>query len=199
MKTIVLAICLLCTALTANAQYTREDAPVPPPQQQPAPQQPAADQPSPFWSHISIGGAFNLQLGDVTLVGVSPLFNYRIMDAFEFGIGPIYQYFSFIDQYGSYSSSSYGGRIAASIFFPGRFSNFFVHGEYDILNVPFDYNLFTNVTRTTLEFPMAGIGIKRPLSDNSYYYLLVSYNFNTSELLPYYYNPVVEAGFDFGL
>lgn len=196
MKNIVFIICLLCLTVTLKAQYAREDAPIPSPQTNSQ----KATEPGKFWNHVSIGGGFELQFGSVTLVGLSPLFNYHLLDDVEIGIGPIYQYFNIYDPvYGSYTSQSYGGRICANIFFPGRLSNLFVHGEYDIINVPDNYSVFSNITRATLEFPMAGLGYKRAISDKSYYYIEFSYNFNNSLLSPYFTNPVLEAGFDFGL
>ncbi len=200
MKNIVFVICLLCLTLTVKAQYTREDAPVPAPTTTDAPKPTKDTAKSIFWSNVSIGGGFGLQFGDPTLIGLSPLFNYHLLDDVEIGIGPVYQYFSIYDQYGDkYTSTTYGGRITASVFFPGRLSNLFLHGEYDLLNVPDNYSVFTNITRATIGFPLAGIGIKRPLGDRSYYYILFSYNFNNSLLSPYFSNPVMEAGFDFGL
>jgi hypothetical protein len=88
MKNFVFVICLLCLSLTIKAQYTREDAPIPPAST--GPQKPAKDTAkSIFWSHTSIGGGFGLQFGDPTLIGVSPLFNYHLLDDVEIGIGPV--------------------------------------------------------------------------------------------------------------
>ena len=199
MKRILLIGSLLIFSLIGKAQYTREDAP-PPQAMAPSQSSTPPNTESPFWSRVSIGGGFGLQFGDPTLVGLSPLFNYFIIKDVEIGIGPMYQYFRIYDQFGnSYTSTSYGGRISASIFLPGRLANLYIHGEYDVLNVPDNYSVFTNVTRATLAFPLAGLGLRRPIGDNSYYYILFSYNFNNSLLSPYFSNPVMEAGFDFGI
>ena len=118
MKRILLIGSLLIFSLIGKAQYTREDAP-PPQTMAPAQSSTTPTTESPFWSRVSIGGGFGPQFGDPTLVGLSPLFNYFIIKDVEIGIGPMYQYFRIYDQFGnSYTSTSYGGRISASIFLP---------------------------------------------------------------------------------
>ncbi|HSY76342.1 MAG TPA: hypothetical protein VK890_05770, partial [Bacteroidia bacterium] len=195
MKKLFLTGSLILLSLALQAQYTREDAP-PPQASQPVPN--TAPQ-SKFWNNVSVGGGFGLQFGTVTYVTLSPLFNYHILDDIEIGIGPMYQYLNIIYLNDNYTSTTYGGRISASIFLPGRLSNLYIHGEYDVLNVPDVYSFISNVTRATIGFPLAGLGLKRPLSDKSFYYLLFSYNFNNTLLAPYFSNPVIEAGLDIGI
>ncbi|MGP8216014.1 MAG: hypothetical protein ACLQQ4_10655 [Bacteroidia bacterium] len=196
MKTILLALGFISLSLTMQAQYTREDAPTPAPSQSAT----TVPQTSSFWNNVSIGSGFGLQFGTLTYVGLSPLFNYHIFDVIEIGIGPVYQYINISEQgYGSYSSTTYGGRISASYFLPGRLSMLYLHAEYDIMNVPDNYSIFSNITRATEEFPLAGIGLRRPIGEKSFYYIVFSYNFNNSLLSPYFSQPVMEAGFDFGI
>ncbi len=197
MKRIVFTLSLLLAALTMQAQYVREDAP-PPQATQGISKAPIQGS---FWDKVSIGGGFGLQFfTGGTFIGLSPLFNYHPTDNFVFGIGPMYQYLNLYDQAGdNFTSVSYGGRISASYFLPGRLSNLFIHGEYDVMNVPDFYSVFTNLTRVTLSFPLAGLGIRRQLSDKSCYYFLCSWNFNNTPLAPYLSNPVIEAGLDFGI
>jgi hypothetical protein len=196
MKKLFLTGSLFLLSLALQAQYTREDAP-PPQASQPAPG--TVPPPSNFWNHVSLGGGFGLQFGDITYVTLSPLFNYHILDDVEIGIGPMYQYLNIYYLGDNYSSTTYGGRISASIYLPGKLANVFLHGEYDVLNVPDVYSFISNVTRATIGFPLAGIGLKRPITDKSSYYLLFSYNFNNTPLAPYFSNPVIEAGLDLGL
>ena len=121
MKKIVTIILLMASVVALKAQYVRPEGENSTSQQQTTQPQQQSD----FWSHVSVGGNFGLQFGNITFVALSPLINYHFNDYLMIGVGPIYQYFSYNDptyNY-SYSSSIYGGRIAALCFFTrGAFS-----------------------------------------------------------------------------
>jgi hypothetical protein len=201
MKKFFLVGIVVISSLVSHAQYTREDSPTPA-DKQPAPTtQNAPSSGYDFWKHVSIGGGLGLQFGDYTIISCSPLFNYHFDKSFVLGIGPIYQYISITDPtgyYPTYRSSIYGGRIRAIYFLPGSLANLFLIGEYDILNVPDPYSIFTNETRATVPIPLFGIGLRRPISENSYLSLEALWDFSGSALSPYT-NPLIIGGIDIGI
>jgi hypothetical protein len=185
---------ILVLSVSSYPQYTREDGKDSTSARQPSPPR----QRSPFWDHVSIGGGFGIQFGSITYVAVSPLFSYHVNQDLIVGVGPMYQYLNFNDGVNSYVNTLYGGRIQALYFLPGRLQNIFIQGEYEILNVPDDYSIFANVTRATIYIPMAGIGIRRPIGQRSYYTIAGLWDFSHSFLSPYV-NPTIIAGVDFGI
>lgn len=188
-KAAIIMVLLVIVAAGANAQYVRGDKDSVAAQHQPA-------KPYNFWQHTSLGGNFGLQFGTVTFVGISPLLNYHFTSSLIIGAGPIYQYYR--DNYYNYSSSIYGGRITALYYLPGNLKNIFAMGEYDIINVPY-YNYIINENlRTTVDIPMAGGGYRQPVGDNMYFTIAALWVLSNTAYSPYQ-NPVILAGFDFGL
>lgn len=198
MKRLLLISLVLLLSFSVNAQYTRDDAPASLSDSGRGQKPP---QPYNFWDHVSIGGNFGLQFGQVTFVGLSPLMNYHFNDNFTAGIGPIYQYLNITDPtgyYAPYTSSIYGGRVTATYYLPGNLSYLFVMGECDVINVPDYYSSFANITRATITIPLAGIGTRRPIGANSYLTLAALWDFSNSPLSPYS-NPIIIAGIDIGM
>lgn len=194
MKKPLFVLFALLLALSSIAQYAREDV------VDSTKKRAATAQNSSFVDRLSVGGNLSLYFGDVTYIEVAPLLGYHIIDDIAVAAGPMYQYFSLNDGGGTYTNSIYGGRVDAFIFLPGRLNNFFIQGEYEVLDVPDDYSVFSNVSRATIGVPLAGAGIRRYMGEKSYCTLSVLWDFSDSELSPYYGNPlVITAGFDFGL
>jgi hypothetical protein len=190
MRRLIVIIFLIAGIGRVNAQYVRQDSIHAPASHAPLPYN--------FEDHLSIGGNLGLQLGYFTLIGLSPLINYHFNSNFVMGIGPIYQYTSFNEAgYVPYTTSIYGGRVVAQCFLPGKLSNAFVMGEYDIVNVPY-YDIFGNFGRTTIDVPLIGGGYRQPISSKSCFQLIVLFDLSNSQLSPYS-NPVILTGFDFGL
>lgn len=188
-KSGVIIILVLLTLVRVNAQYVRGDS---------VPSTNHNQQAYDFWSHTSLGGNFGLQFGDYTIIALSPLINYHFNSSFVFGAGPIYQYTNIHDPYfGNYSGSIYGGRAVAIYYLPGRLSNIFLMGEYDIINFPYVDGL-GNYTRSTLGIPLLGGGYRQPLGGKTYFTLAGLWDLSGNPLSPYS-NPLIIAGFDVGL
>ena len=83
-----------------------------------------------FWDRVYIGGGGGFSAGsNYTAINLSPTVGYMFTNRFSSGIGIIYQYSSYksIDL----KTHSYGGSVFS------RFnvtSQFFLHGEYELLN-----------------------------------------------------------------
>lgn len=193
MKKLVYTGILLFASLTSFSQYAREEM-------KDSTYQPSdgVNHPSAFWQHVSIGGGFGLQFGTLTYIALSPMVCYHINNDIMIGAGPVYQYYSYSDYTGTSINNIYGGRVDAYIFLPGVLHNVFLQGEYDMLNVPDNYSIFANITRAIVYIPLAGIGIRRPIGENSFYTLSFMWDFSNSVLSPYI-NPVISAGVDFGI
>ena len=200
----VIGLLFLFSSLGLSAQYVRpggeSNGTTPPP---PPPGQPAS-----FWNKISIGGGFGLQFGTYTYVGLSPLINYHLTDHFMIGAGPIYQYEHVDDPYfGTYSSSTYGGRIAGTAFLPGELSRVMIMAEYDIINIPVEElnsQGYVVEVRSNLGLPIVGIGYKEPVSNKLFFYIYIFRDLSNNPASPYYTGPgdlpfQVSAGFDVGL
>ena len=196
MKRILTIIAFMAGTICLKAQYVRPAGD----NSASSSTTPQQSQPYNFWSHVSIGGSLGLQFGNVTFVGISPLLNYHINDYVEIGAGPIYQYFSYNDPYYnySYSTSIYGGRITALCFLPGQLSHIFIMGEYDIINVPDYYSPIAAITRATIEIPLVGVGVRRPIGEHSYLIVSGLWDLSNSVLSPYQ-NPIITAGIDVGI
>lgn len=199
MKRVVLVFILCCTfSLFAEAQYVRPD------NERPAqPTQTQQQQPYNFMDHTSIGGNLSLQFGSITYIVLAPLFNYRFKNYAEIGAGPFYQYYSEQDQYGTFTSSIYGGRAVGMVFLPGSLSRFFIEGEYDVLNVP-DFQTYLPNVRTSIGIPLVGAGFRQMAGEKTFFTLALLFDLSNSPLSPYYiapntYAPEISAGIDVGL
>jgi len=195
MKKLTSILFLLYIAIHAQAQYVR-----PGDSTSHYTQSPSQIASSGLLNHLSIGGSFGLQFGDITFVALEPLLSYHFNESFMIGIGPVYQYESADAQaYGySYTSSIYGGRIDALFFLPDELSRVFIMGECDVLNLP-EFNAFTyQLSRGNLTLPMLGIGYKEPVTDKFFFCACILWNFNNSPDNPYT-NPIINVGLDVGL
>jgi hypothetical protein len=187
----IIIVLALFTLIKVDAQYVRGDS-VPATHQQVKPYD--------FWSHTSLGGNFGLQFGNYTIVALSPLLNYHVNTSLVVGAGPIYQYVSINDPYWGeyYSGSIYGGRVTAIYYLPGRLSNIFLMGEYDVINFPYINSITGENSRKTLGIPLVGGGYRQPVGSRSYFTLAALWDLSGSPDSPYS-NPLILAGFDFGL
>ncbi len=143
---------------------------------------------------IFVGGFLGLQIGTFTAVSVHLHAGYRITDRFSAGLGGNYQYTrdSFFGE--SLSSHVYGGNVFARF---DVLSNFFVHGEYEHIQVR-SYRSLTNPgERTTLNEDnyFLGVGYGLQASDRVRLNLLMLYNFNDNSQV-YFDNPFFRVGVD---
>jgi len=196
MKKLISILVLLYTTIQLQAQYVRQGDSASS-RYAPAPSQMPSNN---FLNHLSIGGSFGLQFGDITIVSLEPLLSYHFNESFMIGIGPVYQYENFGPQVYGYeaTSSVYGGRFDALFFLPDEYSRIFIMGECDVLNSP-EFNSFTyQFSRGNLTLPMLGIGYKEPVTDKFFFCAYILWNFNNSPDNPYS-NPLINVGLDIGL
>ncbi len=160
-----------------------------------------------FFDHTYVGGGLGLQFGNFTRIDLSPMVAYEVGKVFMAGIGFSYLYAR--DRYDNYiqQANMYGGRVFVRLI-PARniFSNgdgFFIHGEYEILNVeaPNSSSIVIPV-RYNVPAYIAGVGYQQAISRRAFSYISVLWNFNTSYPAdrPYpYYNPLIRFGVLIGL
>ena len=143
---------------------------------------------------IFVGGYFGLQVGTFTAISLHLHGGYLITDRLSAGLGGNYQYTrdAFFGE--ALSSHVYGSNVFA------RFevvSNFFIHGEYERIQVSTYRSLQNPGERTTLTednyFLGAGYGLRA--SDRVRLNLLLLYNFNDNSRV-YFDNPFFRVGVD---
>ena len=141
------------------------------------------------WKKVFIGGSLGLQFGTVTVIHLSPLIGYRFTEKITAGIGFTYQYYRYRTYY--FTTSIYGGRVFARYIIT---DNLFAHVEYEVLNIETYDNL---ENRTNVESFLAGGGYRQKIGINSYFNLLVLWDFIRHPYSPYI-NPIIRAGVSIG-
>lgn len=143
---------------------------------------------------IFVGGFFGLQLGTFTAISVHLHGGYMITDRLSAGLGGNYQYTrdAFFGE--SLSSHVYGSNVFA------RFdvvSSFFIHGEYERIQVRTYRSLQNPGERTTIAENnyFLGVGYGLRASDRVRLNLLLLYNFNDDSRI-YLDNPFFRIGVD---
>jgi len=179
-----------------------------------------------FIDRVSIGGALGFGFGSNSiLVDVSPIIGYSVTDNFVVGIGLTYKYYQFNDYYlklddGSLSdlkNNIYGGSVFARYFLTGIgipvIENMFLHAEVEPLIFSNDYKLVNpnqgdfrdayynyyikENEQVTITSYFLGGGLRQMITDRSYLYIEVLWNFN-EELYSPYSNPRIRIGFAAG-
>ncbi len=154
-----------------------------------------------FKKRLFTGGSIGLQFGDVTMVDISPLIGYKITKNIAAGLGFTYQYYRAKDYYTGaiYKTSIYGGRVFARYYF---LENFLLHGEYELLSLETKYFDPYNINNTPRFFEsnvLAGGGYRQLIGENSYFYIMILYNFNET-INNHYDSPLIyRAGIEIGL
>jgi hypothetical protein len=174
------------------------------------------DQPSPTTNNIDkryfTGGTLGLQLGTATAIEADPILGYKLYkDYISVGVGANYTYYKIKDYYYSppliYQTSLYGGNIFARVYFLKNaipsIKDFFLHGEYQALNVDsqyYDPYSVHNGKRYWVSSLFGGIGVRQAIGERSFVTLSVLYDFNATLDSPYYMNPwVYRLGLEIGL
>ena len=154
---------------------------------------PAAPVPEkkPFWDwdRVYMGGGIGLQFGVVTFVNVAPDIGYKITERYSAGVGLRYMYFADNTYSPPFKIDIYG----ASVF--NRFivtDFFFLHGEYEVLNGPWNQNISTRFNITNV---WVGGGLRQG-GDGASLNLVVLWNLNDEGYLP---NPQIRMGISIGL
>ncbi len=143
---------------------------------------------------IFVGGFFGLQIGTFTAISLHLHGGYLITDRLSAGLGGNYQYTrdAFFGE--SLSSHVYGSNVFA------RFdvvSNFFLHGEYERIQVRTYRSVQNPGERTTIteDNYFLGVGYGLQASDRVRLNLLLLYNFNDNSRV-YFDNPFFRVGVD---
>jgi hypothetical protein len=159
-----------------------------------------------WFDHTYVGGGLGLQFGQYTVIDLSPMVAYEVGKVFMGGIGFTYLYnrVRLTSGQSSYifETNTYGGRAFARII-PVRnvFSNgdaFFVHGEYEILNLE-DF-ASSSVIKKRVNVPgyIAGLGYQQAIGRRAFTTLSVLWNFNDDLRYPFN-NPLFRFGFLIGI
>jgi hypothetical protein len=125
---------------------------------------------------FSTGGSF---------IEISPLVGYRITDKWQAGVGGTYIRAwgtrVFVDYQGNivhtekYATSIYGARTYTEY---DIFKQFFLHGEYEALNLEY-YDINTGETpRTWIGNPLVGGGFRSSIGEHGSFNILALYNLN---------------------
>jgi len=144
---------------------------------------------------LYFGGGLGLQFGTYTNISLLPILGYRITNRFSAGVGAVYHYVG----YSSYNYSNYGGRVfaQAELFNIGN-GAVLAHGEVEVLNAEYSgpgaYQSGGFEQRSTVAFPMVGLGYRQRISEKASFDILVLYNTNDANYYNPYSNPVIRAG-----
>jgi len=149
---------------------------------------------APFWSwsKVYVGGGLGLQFGNITLVNVAPDIGYRITERYSAGIGIRYMYFADNRYKPPFKLNIYG----ASVFNRFIVTNFlFLHGEYEVLNGPWNPSLPNY--RFNLNNVWVGGGLSQG-SNGASITLMGLWNLNVEPYNPFP-NPQIRIGVSIGL
>jgi hypothetical protein len=180
----------------------------------------------PFKERIYIGGGLGFGFGsNSVLIDVSPMLGYSVTENLVMGLGFTYKYYQYNDYYYKYDDKTfsdlknhiYGGSIFARYFLSGIgipvIENMFLHAEVEPLIFSNDYKLvpfgqgdFVDAygnyyskekEQITITSYFLGGGLRQMISERSYLYIEVLWNFN-EEIYSPYSNPRIRIGFAAG-
>lgn len=146
-----------------------------------------------FSDRLVFGGNIQLQFGNYTILGASPMIGYRITPRLLGGVGGIYTYYRIRDRFGTYENSIYGG----SVF--GRFyitEEIFAHAEYNLINL--QVVELDQFVRRNVDMLFVGGGYRMPIGENSYIAIMALFDVIQDRNSPYS-NPTIRGGVLFGL
>ena len=153
-------------------------------------------------SRMYVGGNFGLQLGNFTLIDISPLAGYNLTPWFSAGVGGTYMFVNIRQFNQTFRTNFYGFRGFTRALIG---NSFLLHGEYELLNgedlVP-DQSGFLSLQRTWKPAVWVGGGYRTPAGNNSFFTLTVLYNlFDRGDIGDSFYNsPLnIRVGYIFGL
>lgn len=147
-----------------------------------------AEEKIPLSERLSFGGNLGLQIGNPTLIDVSPTLGYKVTPKFMPGIGLTYIYYGYTYSGQYVSTHVYGGRLFARY---NVWQQLFLHTEFEMLNFE-DYQ--TN-GRQWVPAWLAGGGYTQSLGGHSTVYIMVLWNLLESATKPSLYNnPIIRVG-----
>ena len=139
------------------------------------------------------GGNIGFQIGNPTMIDVSPLLGYKITKHTSIGIGASYLYYHFheVTYNADYISNTYGGRFFAE---QTIWRDLFAHGEYEVLNGEWGYG----TERYNITSVLLGAGYRQLIAGSSSFSIIILWNFNNTYDSPYT-NPIIRCGVIIGL
>jgi hypothetical protein len=160
--------------------------------------------------NLRFGGNLGAAFGDVTFVDVSPAVGYQFTPRFQAGMGLVYNYLSYRVWYRTgLTDPGHFKRFSMSIFGFNPYAQFavlqsqslhlFLRGEYGLLNYDVNFWDLTNVNREWVHYPMIGGGILLPIGRSGGMTLQLMWDLNEKPFSIYGSNPIIKAGFMFGL
>ncbi|MEZ4721147.1 MAG: hypothetical protein R2813_04640 [Flavobacteriales bacterium] len=145
----------------------------------------------PLKERLFFGGNLGAQFGNYTYVSIAPMGGYKITDRWSVGLQPSYTYISLKSQTYNFSDNIYGGSVFTRYFF---FKGLFAHTEYNMLNG----NWRGNGERFSVNSFLVGGGYLHRFTDRAGFGLTLLFNLLDSPYSPYQ-NPILNAGFTYGL
>ena len=156
-----------------------------------------------FTDKLVFGGGFGLQFGTLTLVDLSPVVGYRVTERFETGIGLTYKYYRYKDYWRDASGRGYDLKsniLGGSVYVRYHIlKNVFAHAEFEQLQYRYTqfYNTGTGISReketANISSMFIGGGLKQPISQHSYFFIMALWNLTESTMSPYN-NPILRMG-----
>lgn len=163
----------------ANAQTTTTQAPKTKPQ------------PKPLKDRIVVGGGLDLQFGNITVIGLTPLLGYAVTDKLVVGGIFTYRYFKDNRPGANYSTSTYGVTpFARFVIFKGLFA----HAEYEMLYGEYRYNDGMRWVNSLL----VGGGYGMQIGDHGFAGMYMLWNLTPDANYPIYEQPVLRVNFGVG-
>ena len=145
----------------------------------------------PLKERFYFGGNLGAQFGDYTLVNVAPLVGFKITDRWSVGTQATYSYVNIKYSGYRYEDNIYGGSLFSRFFI---FENFFAHAETETLNG----NWAGSGTRFNVNSIFVGGGYMHRIGSKAGFGITAMFNLLPSIYSPYR-NPIINAGFTFGL
>lgn len=141
----------------------------------------------PLKEKFFLGGNMGLQFGTYTYIEVAPLAGIHLKPNLDWAAGLMYTYLN--NSITDYSSQMYGFNtyFQYTVFQPIVF-----HTQAEIINSDF-FDTQGYIRRDWFDAVLVGGGLKQKIGVNSYSFLLILWNLNTSYNSPYQ-NPVIKVG-----
>lgn len=146
----------------------------------------------PLGDNLVVGGGLDLQFGNITYIGVTPLLAYAATDNFLLGGIFTYRYFNDNRPGANYSTSTYGVAPFARYFL---FQGVFAHVEYEMLYGEFDYQR----EPFWLNSFFVGGGYASRIGDKGFAGIYLLWNLTEDPIYKVYSNPVLRFSVGVGL
>jgi len=148
--------------------------------------------PSRIKEKIVVGGGLDLQFGNYTIIGLTPLVGYTVTDKFLVGGIFTYRYFKDNRPVVGYSTSTYGITPFARY---NIFKGLFAHVEYEMLYGEY----YINDDPRWINSLLVGGGYGTPIGENGFAGIYVLWNVTQDPNYPIYEQPVLRMSFGVGL